>query len=463
MKILIADDNHEFCTTIADIIASEGWEYKISNTPPDTLEYLKFNHESIGVVLLDVEFNHPTQTGLDILEFSIRNYPRIPVIMITGVGTIEIAVKATQIGAMNFIEKSAIDRGKLKEVLYTAMEKVNVQSATEEAFAMMQAHGLIGRSRAMMEVADNIMRYGRTELNVLILGETGTGKKLVASALHSVSRRRSGSLVTVDIPNIPPSLFQSELFGHTKGSFTNATEDKEGLFQQANHGTLFLDEIGDLPLELQANLLVPVEEKTIRRVGSVKAIDIDVRFVSATDKDLLAAIRDGKYREQLFHRLRECEITLPPLRDRRDDIPLILEHYVKSHNETMQEQKFFSSAATEYLQELPMRGNVRELFSLARRVLQTTSSDRVEVADVARNISSSEEPVAEGGMKPFLDSKNTLRQDVDLLNKLKIENVLDDCKGNVSKAAAKLGISRETLHNRIKKHGIDVNKFRQRR
>ncbi len=465
MKILIADDNHEFCTTIADIIASEGWEYKITNTPQDTLQYLEVHADRVGVLLLDVEFNHPTLTGIDVLERSVRNWPQIPVVMITGVGTISIAVRATQLGAMNFIEKSAIDRARLKEVLYTAMEKVNVRSAAKEAMQLMSDQGLIGRSRAMLDVADNIYRYGRTELNILILGETGTGKKLVARALHAASARNGKPFVTVDIPNIPAPLFQSELFGHTKGSFTHATEDKNGLFQQANKGTIFLDEIGDLPLELQANLLVPIEEKTVRRLGSIKSTPIDVRFVSATDRNLVGAIEEGKYREQLYHRLRECEITLPPLRDRREDIPLIVEHYTQAHNSKMDEQKMFSSAALEYLSELPWPGNVRQLENMVRVVLQTSNSDRVEVADVARV----ESPQPNGkrnersNVQSFLDSGNTLREDVDMLNKIKIEDVLEANKGNVSKAAAKLGISRETLHNRIKKHGIDVSRFRRKR
>lgn len=462
MNILIADDNREFCTTLADIITSEGWTCDICNDPDETLNYLTRKHSSISMMLLDIEFNHPTLTGLDVLAQSVRRYPRIPVVMITGVGTIETAVRATQLGASNFIPKSSISEEKLKEVLYTAMERINTQSAHEEMDEVMRANGLIGTSRAMRTVADHIYRYGRTELSVLITGETGTGKKLVARALHSVSRRAANRLVTVDIPNIPATLFQSELFGHVKGAFSDAREDKTGLFQQADKGTLFLDEIGDLPTELQPNLLLPIEEKTVRRLGSVQQERVNVRVISATDKNLLEAIRDGRFREQLYHRLRECEIHLPSLRERREDIPLIVEYYVQKHNEEMDEQKYFHAAALEFLQDLPWRGNVRELANLLRVTLQTTLTDCVEIADISRVAPPTLIETPSAPTEVTFDSANTLRDDVDLLNKMKIQDTLQKCNGNVSKASAQLGISRETLHNRIKKYDIDVQQYRKR-
>lgn len=462
MKILIADDNRDFCTTLADIISSEGWSCDICNDPEEVLTYLARHHASISMMLLDIEFNHPTLTGLDVLAQSMRKYPRIPIVMITGVGTIETAVKATQLGAVNFIPKSSISEEKLKEVLYTAMERVNAQTASEEIDEVMRENGIIGTSKAMRSVADNIYRYGRTELSVLITGETGTGKKLVAQALHSVSRRSGNRLITVDIPNIPASLFQSELFGHVKGAFSDAREDKSGMFQQANKGTLFLDEIGDLTPELQPNLLLPIEEKTVRRLGSVQPERIDVRVISATDKNLLEAIREGRFREQLYHRLRECEIHLPPLRERREDIPLIVEYYVSRHNEQMEEQKFLSAAALEFIQDLSWRGNIRELANLIRVVLQTTTNDRVEISDISRVAPPTLVETPSSPTEVMFDSGNTLREDVTLLNKLKIQDTLQKCSGNVSKASAVLGISRETLHNRIKKYEIDVQQYRKK-
>ena len=188
------------------------------------------------------------------------------------------AVKATKLGALNFIDKSSLTNDRLVGVLHAAMERVRADRSNDELRRIMETHGLIGRSAPMLDVADKILRYGRTDLNVLITGETGTGKKLVAHALHSVSRRGKHPFVTVDIPNIPRDLFQSELFGHTKGAFSGAMENKRGLFHQAHKGTLFLDEIGDMPLELQANLLLPVEQKGVRRVGSVETEEVDMSF-----------------------------------------------------------------------------------------------------------------------------------------------------------------------------------------
>jgi DNA-binding NtrC family response regulator len=465
MKILIADDNNEFCTTVADIVAAEGWSYAICNSPVETLAYLEQNERSVGLVLLDIEFNHPAMNGLDVLEKSVKRYPNIPVVMVTGVGTIDTAVRATRLGAVNFIEKSSIGQGRLREVLYIAMEKVNRDAETEELSTLLRRSGLIGKSRKMFDVAEKIMQYGRTELNVLITGETGTGKKLVAMALHSVSRRAKQHFVTVDIPNIPANLFQSELFGCVKGAFTGATENKYGLFQRANKGTIFLDEIGDLAGDLQANLLLPVEEKIVRRLGSVESERIDVRFISATDKRLPEAIRNGEFREQLYHRLRECEISIPPLRERKEDIPAIVDHYVGRHNEAFGEEKVFTQAALEYMQDMPWYGNIRELENVVKVAVQVTRGSTVDIGNVVDALPPTITKIYDGSDLSRLttDDSLSLREEMERINQVKIRETLERCYGNVSKAASQLGISRETLHNRIKRFNIDVNEYRRRR
>jgi DNA-binding NtrC family response regulator len=226
-----------------------------------------------------------------------------------------------------------------------------------------------------------------------------------------------------------------------------------------------LDEIGDLPLELQANLLLPIETKIIRRVGSVEPEEVDVRFISATDRDLLGAMREGKFREQLYHRLRECEITIPPLSERKEDIPLIVNHYVKKHNEKMVDNKSFSPAAIEFLQEHTWKGNVRELQSTLRVVLQTVSSDTIEIRDIHSVASTNDhvysQPKAVSGSDQFsITSDGSLKDDIARADKMKIVSTLQKCSGNVSKAAVLLAISRETLHNKIRRYEIDVNKFR---
>jgi two-component system nitrogen regulation response regulator NtrX len=465
MIVLIADDNFDFCSTIADIVQSFGYETNTIQDPEEALIYLEKNQKKVGVLLLDIEFAPEAKlNGIDVLEQSRKHYPSIPVIMISGKGTIDTAVKATKLGAMNFIEKSILTKERLKEVLASAMERHNYKGEAREIQKFLEMNGIIGKSKYIIELGDSIIRFGRTDLNVLISGETGTGKKLVARALHSVSRRSKYPIVTVDIPNIPRELFQSELFGHNKGSFSGATDTKKGLFQQAHKGTLFLDEIGDLSMDLQSSLFIPIEEKLIRKVGSVETEELDVRFVSATDKDLVFAMKEAKFREQLYHRLRECEISVPPLRDRIEDVPEIIEHYLLKHNYEYNQSKMISSSAIEFLQEKEWSGNVRELASVIKVVLQTTENDSIEVSDISKiMISNSFAGLSDENSNIHIDSSRTLKEDLAEVDKKKIESTLEKCDGNVSKSAALLGISRETLHNKVRRYGINTQLFRGRK
>ncbi len=465
MKVLIVDDNQDFCTTIADIVQSFGHRTETIYEPAEALGFLERGHRNTGLVLLDIEFGPKADlNGLDVLEQCRKKYPEIPVVMISGKGTIETAVKATKLGAVNFIEKSVVSKEKLKGVLDSAAERQGAEGEARELQKFLKAHGMYGNSKRMLEIGDSIIRFGRTDLNVMISGETGTGKKLAAKAIHAVSRRNKFPFVTVDIPNIPRELFQSELFGHNKGSFSGATDTKKGLFHKAHKGTLFLDEIGDLSLDLQSNLFIPIEEKLVRRVGSVESEDVDIRFISATDRDLINAMKNEKFREQLYHRLRECEIYLPPLRERKEDIPEITEYYVKKHNEEFDEAKFFSPSAIEFMQEQAWPGNIRELASIVRVVMQTVSSEQIEVADLHKVLTTNQTAKKKDtAQEPMISSDRTLKEDLALMDKKKIETTLDRCRGNVSKSAAILGISRETLHNKIRKYGIDVQFYRRKK
>ncbi|RPI69239.1 MAG: sigma-54-dependent Fis family transcriptional regulator [Ignavibacteriae bacterium] len=485
MKILIVDDNRDFCSTLADVVRDQGWDPEVRNSPEQALHYLESHHNDVGLMLLDIEFGSESKlTGLDILEQSIRLYPSIPVIMISGKGTIETAVRATKLGAINFIDKSSLSNDRLVGVLNSAMERVTADRSNDELRKMIEAQGIIGRSPIMMDVADKILRYGRTGLNVLITGETGTGKKLVAQALHGVSRRAKHPFITVDIPNIPRDLFQSELFGHVKGAFSGAMENKRGLFHQAHKGSLFLDEIGDMPLNLQANLLLPLEQKAVRRVGSVETEEVDIRFVSATDRDLVAAMAEGRFRDQLYHRLRECEIYIPSLRERTEDISLIAEHYLAKHNRELEDNKTIAPAAMDYLLEYPWPGNVRELVSVLRVALQTIGGDQLEVSDlhrilrraptaspssVARKLPAEAAPLptsvtVDKSDDEAVDLSNdlSLKDEMARMDQLKVEKTLERTSGNVSKAAAILGVSRETLHNKIRKYEIEVQSYRKK-
>lgn len=465
MKILVVDDNVDFCTTIAEIVTSLGFETHTLHLPTDAINYIDRNASEINLILLDIEFGTGVKlTGLDVLEHSRRRFPQIPVVMISGKGSIETAVRATKLGAINFIEKSIVSKEKIKSVLDSAIEKLGTDGESKEILKFLNTNGIIGKSKVLVEIGDSIIRYGRTDLNILITGETGTGKRLVAKAIHNVSRRVKGQFVTVDIPNIPKELFQSELFGHTKGAFSGATETKTGLFQKANRGTLFLDEIGDMSLDLQSNLFIPLEEKYVRKIGSIDNEPVDIRFLSATDRDLLAAMKENKFREPLYHRLRECEIFLPPLRERAEDIVEIVNYYTKYHNEQYGEAKVFSPSALEFLSEQKWYGNVRELSSVVRVILQTVKGNEIEVRELHKMMKTNSGNL-EADSKPYnvLSEDRTLKEDLAQVDKKKIESTLERVNGNVSKAAALLAISRETLHNKIRKYEIEVSNFRAKK
>jgi two-component system, NtrC family, nitrogen regulation response regulator NtrX len=465
MNVLIVDDNVDFCTTIADIVQSFGHETITINDPVEALRYMERPNRNIGIILLDIEFGPAaTLNGLEVLEHCRMRFPAVPVVMISGKGTIETAVRATKLGAINFIEKSVLSKDRLKEVLDSAVSRLGAQGEAKEIIKFLNMQGIHGKSKGIIEVGDSAIRFGRTDLNVMISGETGTGKKLVAKAIHAVSRRSKYPFVTVDIPNIPRELFQSELFGHNKGSFSGATDTKKGLFHKAQKGTLFLDEIGDLSLELQSNLFIPIEEKLVRRVGSVETEDVDIRFVSATDRDLIHAMKESKFREQLYHRLRECEIYLPPLRERTEDIPYIAEYYIQKHNEEFDDNKFLSPSSIEFLQEQLWPGNIREMASVIRVVLQTVSKEEIEIADLHKYVAiNGNVQLPEILLEASISSRRTLKEDLALTDKVKIETTLDTCNGNVSRSAAMLGISRETLHNKIRRYDINIHNFRHKR
>lgn len=463
MQVLIVDDNPEFCSTMEDIIRSFNYSTKVFNYTQHALNYIKDNANDIGLALFDIEFSKDDpMTGIDLLGVIRMDYPFIPVVMISGKGTITTAVKATKLGAINFIEKSVLNKERIKEVLESSIIK-DFAEDDEEIRHFLHSNGIIAQSKTMLELGRNIIRFGRTDLNVLITGETGTGKRLVAKALHMASRRNRNPFITVDIPNIPRDLFQSELFGHVKGAYSGAIETKKGLFHEASHGTIFLDEVGDLSQELQSNLFIPVDEKIIRRVGSVQTEEIDLRFISATDRDLVRMMDEAKFREQLYHRLRECEINIPPLKERAEDIPAIVNYYVQIHNQDYQDTKYFSQPAIDYLSEKEWKGNVRELTSVVKVAVQTINEEEIKITHIDKIVNSHfRSQTSDFGGIIRSNGKRTLKEDLAEVDRLKIENTLKMNNGNVSKSAAVLDVSRETLHIKIRKYGIDVQKFRKK-
>lgn len=459
MEVLIVDDNSEFCSTMDDIIRSFSYSTRIFNYTTHALNYIKENSTNIGLALFDIEFSKDDpMSGIDLLEIIRMDFPFIPVVMISGKGTISTAVKATKLGAINFIEKSVLNKDKLREILESSMLK-DFSEDDEEIRKFLLSCGIVAKSRPMIEIGKNIIRFGRTDLNILITGETGTGKRLVAKAIHLASRRNKHPFITVDIPNIPRDLFQSELFGHIKGAFSGASDSKKGLFHEASHGSIFLDEIGDLSLDLQSNLFIPVDEKVIRRVGSVQSEEVDIRFISATDRDLVKLMEEGKFREQLYHRLRECEINIPPLSERIEDIPDIIKYYVQLHNQDYGDTKYFSQPAIDFLIEQKWKGNVRELASVIKVAVQTINEEEIKISHIDKVINSNYRSTSN---QIRTSTSRSLKEDLAEVDRIKIENTLKLNNGNVSKSAAMLDVSRETLHIKIRKYGIDVQKYRKK-
>lgn len=458
-KVLIVDDSVDYCSTVADIVNSEGYETITCYSPENALKIVEDKSKLIALILLDIEFAPDSKmNGLDLLIEIRKNYPFIPVVIISGKGTIPIAVQATKNGASDVIEKHIVSKEKIQQILKTFISKLLFDSEKKDIINFLKNYGMYGESDAILKVGESIIRFGRTHLNVLITGATGTGKRLVAKAIHSASQRAKFPFVTVDIPNIPRELFQSELFGHVKGSFTGSFDNKDGLFHQANRGTLFLDEISNLSLDLQSNLLIPIEEKMIKKVGSTKTEPIDVRFIAATDKELLSAIKEGKFKEQLYHRLRECEIILPTLKERVEDIPIIVESYIRDYNQDKEIKKIITKNAISLLIEQEWTGNVRQLLNIVKSAYELSDGESIDFGDIKKALNFTDIPTAEISD----DTSGPLDIQIHLTYKSMIERILDESKGNASKAAAKLGISRETLYLRIKRYNIDINKYRKK-
>ncbi len=312
--------------------------------------------------------------------------------------------------------------------------------------------GLVGVSPALIRIAKQLIRYAKTNLNVMLAGETGTGKKIAANIIHALSQRNRKQMITVDIVNISRELFQSELFGHVKGAFTGALADKNGLFLEADGSTLFIDEIGDMSLDQQANLLLPVQEQRFRPVGGNSEKNVDVRFVCATNRDIPAMCKAERFRSDLFHRLNGVTITLPPLRDRKDDIPVIAQYWVKQFNHKHGTEITIDLDARETLKQYPWYGNVRELEQTLNRILETKPvNGAITSTDVQEAVSTQAEPLYSGG-----DSRSEVVpvQNMEKSKRAILIEALNAHKGNKSKVANALDITRDTVYRWIKEFGI---------
>jgi DNA-binding NtrC family response regulator len=453
-KLLIVDDERAIRRTLKEILEFEGYQLDEAEDGEQALQKIRAQH--FDLVLMDVKM--PKRDGLEVLGIVSQEQPELPVVMISGHGNIETAVEATKLGAYDFIEKppdlnrllvtlrNAVDRSKL------VVENKRMKQSIVEAHS--DVTPILGESPVIKRIKETIERVAPTEARVLVTGEPGTGKELVARWVHCQSKRANAPLIEVNCAAIPSELIESELFGHEKGSFTGANDRRIGKFEQAHGGTLFLDEIGDMSLSAQAKVLRALQEGIITRVGGDRTISVDVRVIAATNKDLNEAIEDKTFRQDLFDRLNVIPIHVPPLRERRQDIPVICNYVLeKQAKRNGVPAKAFTPDAMDLLRQYDWRGNVRELYNVIERLLILASGPKIEGRDVELFVTPySRKSDAIGGL---LEKYNDFSEFRDMAEKLFIERKLQQFDWNISRTAEEIGIQRSHLYNKISKYGIE--------
>ncbi len=446
-SILIVDDEESIRFSLKGGLEDEGYHTLLAANGEEAVQVIERNE--IDLILLDIWM--PGKDGLQILEELNKSGYRIPVIIMTGHGSIDTDVRATRLGALDFIEKP-LD---LNKIIITINNTLHLRALEEEnALLRMKAQKddeIVGNSPAIRKLKEQIDRAAPSDAWVLILGENGTGKELVARRLHKKSQRNKQPFVEVNCAAIPQELIESELFGHEKGAFTGATERRRGKFDLANNGTLFLDEIGDMSLPTQAKILRILQEQRFERVGGSQTIQVDVRVLTATNKDLEKEIEAGRFRQDLYYRLNVIPIYVPRLADRKDDIPELVEHFLKMYASLKGgKKKTMTEGAVKKLMQHDWPGNVRELKNIVERLVIMTPGDTITADDILPLSSRSSSETDKLIDIPLL--KDARAQ----FEKMFIENKLKECGYNISKTADLIGVERSNLHRKIKGLGIDV-------
>jgi DNA-binding NtrC family response regulator len=398
----------------------------------------------------------PGKDGLSFLEDLRLQGIAVPVVMMSGQAHIEMAVRATRLGALDFLEKP-VSTEKLLLTVENVLTLQRLKSENRQLRQRLGKHEIVWTSEAMRKVIGQVERVAASESRVCILGETGTGKELVARTLHERSPRSSGPFITLNCAAVPAELIESELFGHEKGSFTGAAGRHVGKFEQAAHGTIFLDEIGDMPLSMQAKLLRVLEEGEVERIGGDKSISVDVRVVVATHQNLDALVRQGKFREDLFHRVYVFPLVLPPLRERRDDIPVLVEHFARQICAQNSWKPIpFSPEATEALAAYSWPGNVRELRNVVERLMLLATDNQVSLETVRSAL-----PAAPTSLLSPGTSSGILAERVQNFEREAIHAELKRSNYHITNAAKSLGLERSHLYKKAEQLGIDIQKQRR--
>ncbi|HOG17099.1 MAG: Transcriptional regulatory protein ZraR [Syntrophaceae bacterium PtaU1.Bin231] len=448
-SILIVDDEESICHALGGILADEGYEVLTAGSGEDALKIVE--EELPNLVLLDIWL--PGMDGIEVLKAIRSNYPQIRVVMISGHGTIETAVKATKLGAFDFIEKPL----SLENVILVVNHALDMIRLEEENVLLREKirneYELTGSSPAIVELKEIIALVAQTNAWILIMGENGTGKELAARSIHRGSKRAEKPFVEVNCAAIPEELIESELFGHEKGAFTGATAKKRGKFDLAHEGTIFLDEVADMSLKAQAKILRILQEKKFERVGGNTFIMTDVRVLAATNKDLEREMEAGRFRQDLYYRLNVIPLTIPPLRDRKEDIPALVDCFLRDLAAKEGEApKRLSDDAVAALLRHSWPGNVRELKNIIERLVIMTPSEVITAKDIPV-LGTGMEKIPEPCVPVASDSYREAKMDFErqfLLKKLKEFN------WNISRTAEAIGLERSNLHRKIKSYGIEV-------
>jgi len=460
-RILVVDDKQNMLTLFARIL---GEEYELTTAADGGRALSLVATKEYDVVVTDIKM--PAADGFEVLAAVKSRSPDTEVVMMTGHASVQDAVEAMKRGAYDYLQKP-FDPDAAALVISRALErrrlKLQAESLRRELEGVYSFHNIVGKSTQMREVFGLLEQAAGLDITVLLGGETGTGKELAARAVHYHSARKEKRFVPVNCGALPPDLVESELFGHARGSFTGATGDKAGLFAEADGGTIFLDEIGELPLPIQVKLNRALQEKEIRRVGDNRAVKVDVRVIAATNRDLKEETKAGRFREDLFYRLHVFPVRLPPLRERKEDIPLLAAHFLEKHARAFRRQvESFDPDALRALTGYPWPGNVRELENAVERAVAVARGKRVTLKDLPPEVKGLQEgslPAEELAKLPFRDAVDLAR---DRISRDYLVALLREFEGNITQAAARAGMERESLHRLLKRYGIRSDDFRRR-
>jgi two-component system, NtrC family, response regulator AtoC len=455
-RILVADDETNLRRVLSAMLKRHGYEVV---TAEDGEEALQKIDEEFNAVITDLRM--PKLDGMELLSRIVAEYPQIPVIMVTAHGSVDNAVTAVKLGAFDYIEKP-FEQEHIEQVIGKALRtnELRLSEVRHPGAPKGQGrYGLVGTSAPMQSVFAVIDKVADTPSTVLISGESGTGKELVARALHDNSGRAKGPLIKVNCAAIPDTLIESELFGFEKGAFTGAVHSKPGRFELADKGTLFLDEIGEIPVEMQVKLLRALQENEFERVGGIRTLKVDVRVVAATNRDLLKDTEQGRFREDLYYRLNVVPLQLPPLRDRREDIPALVAHVLTKFRMRLNKiAEGVTGEAMEGLQSYAWPGNIRELENVLERTVLFAEKPTIGIDDLPEAIRDSRGSVdlsrSEGDEQSETSLKDAVRAETERVERSLIAQALSDTNGNVTHAAKKLKISRKSLQNKMKEFGL---------